>query len=313
MSATHERHLRRQGGVAPTQVYHPSVYNHSDMHDRNRAEQDVRPGAVAVAGITPPVDESRLTISRGNDEEDYDDRDSISRDSRSIQDEVAFESMPIAAKVVDDGPFVSADLLDEIPFIKSRLCRRLAFVVVTVGILGVVLGVTVRQDSQPDIVVQEIFSRAPTTPIPTLMPSTAASRAPSRFPSAAPSQSASPSALPTATRKAFETQEEVKKAIVAFMRDGYSRQSKVASRYGYNIDNWDVSRVSWSSSSSICLKESDFEDDDFFDDSDPFDGDFNAYMELFNDDISGWDMSRATSFRNFFKGMFDMSKEGVRF
>lgn len=109
------------------------------------------------------------------------------------------------------------------------------------------------------------------------------SQSPTSVPSPLPTVSLAPSSSPTilpGPRKAFETAEELRLAVDAYLLDG-SPNSQVSQKYGYPIGDWNVAQIT------------DFSHVFSF---------RNANIALFNEDISSWDVSRAVSMESMFEG-----------
>lgn len=203
--------------------------------------------------------------------------------------------------------------------VRSKTCRRIS-VVALLGIIAVVLLVVflavTEADSYEDRGIASISSGGgtsddtasspqvssprpgtlvsqapsisrPTTQHPTAIPtgSPTVSNSPSISPR--PTSSMSPSTMPSKEKVCFESTQELRDTVDDYLVDPSGSVTK--DLYGHPIGNWCVSRIS-----------------DF---SSLFDADRNPLAIEFNEDISMWDVSGATSMERMFQGAWSLDQD----
>jgi hypothetical protein len=142
-----------------------------------------------------------------------------------------------------------------------------------------------------DVFEQSCFFEYSASPSPIAAPSAGPSAGPNSSPIliAAPSAGPSSSASPSASRIPFETTSDLRSAVDDYLADN-SRNTLVARTYGWPIGVWDVSQIQ---DFSYLFTASDVGSSSVR---------FNPTAATFNEDISNWTMSSATSMNFMFYG-----------
>jgi surface protein len=169
-------------------------------------------------------------------------------------------------------------------FWRQRKVQRCAFLLL-LAIAGLAIGVGVALSGGDGSSTQLVFASA--SPSASAGPSAAPSA--SAVPSAAPSASTLPSATPTSDNRDtegecisfFNTTSDLRDAVDEYLVDN-STGSGVASIYGHPIGNWCVSKIQ---DFSFLFNSVNFGDGERF----------NPTAAGFNEDISRWDVSNATT------------------